>query len=165
MATATTTRKTQRDAATVLIIEDDLDTRDVMGRLLSAAGYSVRLAANGWEGLVALDDPPQLILLDIMLPGMDGYTFLKSLRAQRTYQSIPVIVVTGKDVAEVESRVRPHGVRHVIAKDDAVFPKLKAAIRTVLNRPPPPHARVNLPERGIAFRPYLAVYLKMLAWC
>ena len=150
-------------APSVLIIEDDLDTRDVLGRLLTAEGYSVRLAANGWEGLLALDNPPQLILLDIMLPGMDGYMFLNSLRGQRTYQGIPVIVVTAKDVAEVEPRVRPHGVAHVIAKNDSVFPKLKAAMRIVLNQPRP-HARVNLPEPGSLVRPYLDAYLKMLAW-
>ena len=148
--------------ASVLIIEDDLDTRDIMGRLLTAEGYAVRLASNGWEGLIALDPPPHVILLDIMLPGMDGYAFLKSLRGQRTYQSIPVIVVTAKDVAEVEPRVRPHGVEHVIAKNDRVFPKLKAVMKTTLTRPKP-HARVNLPG-GSAIRPFLDLYGKMLGW-
>jgi CheY-like chemotaxis protein len=153
----------QRDNPTILIIEDDLDTRDVMSRLLSAEGYNVRLAANGWEGLVALENPPQVVLLDIMLPGMDGYTFLRSLRAQRTYQQIPVIVVTGKDLAEVVPKVREHGVAHVIAKNDSVFPKLKAAIRTVVGKPRP-HARVNLTEHANVLRWHLGLYLKMLAW-
>jgi len=158
-----TREKNVAGLASVLIIEDDLDTRDIMGRLLTAEGYAVRLASNGWEGLIALDPPPHVILLDIMLPGMDGYTFLKSLRGQRAFQSIPVIVVTAKDVAEVEPRVRAHGVEHVIAKNDRVFPRLKAAMKTTLTRPKP-HARVNLPAERSAIRPFLDVFGKMLGW-
>lgn len=90
--------------------------------------YSTRIAANGWEALLAVETPPSLILLDIMLPGMDGFMFLNSLRGQRTHQAIPVVVLTAMDVAEVVSKVRPHGVEHVISKGDNVFPQLKTAI-------------------------------------
>ena len=152
-----------KPAPTILIVEDDIDTRDMLGRLLTAEGYGVRLASNGWEALLALDNPPHLILLDIMLPGMDGYAFLRSMRGQQTYQGIPVVVLTALDAGEVAAKVRPHGVEHVISKGDSVFPRLKATIRNVLGQPKP-HARVNLPEPGSMVRPYLDVYLKTLAW-
>lgn len=147
----------------ILVIEDNLDTRDMLARLLSAEGYCVRVAANGWEGLLAMDDPPSLILLDMMLPGMDGFMFLKSLRGQQNFQAVPVVVLTALDVAEVEPKVRQHGVEHVISKGDSVFPRLKTTIRGLLGRPQP-HARVELPEPGSMVRPYLDVYMKMLAW-
>ena len=153
----------KQDAATILIIEDELDVRDTLARLLTAEGYNVRLASNGWEGLLALDNPPHLVLLDIMLPGMDGYMFLKSMRGQRTYQAIPVVVLTALDVDDVTPKLRPYGVGHVIAKSDSVFPKLKAAIRTLVGKPRP-HARVSLSQPGSAIRPHLELYMKMLAW-
>ena len=147
----------------ILIIEDDIDTRDMLSRLLTAEGYSVRVAANGWEGLLAMESPPHLVLLDMMLPGMDGFMFLKSMRGQRTFQAIPVVVLTAMDADDVTSRVLQLGVEHVISKGDSVYPKLRTAIKVVLGRPRP-HARVSLPEPGSMIRPYLDVYLKMLAW-
>lgn len=156
--------KKRKDVATVLIVEDEADARDVLARVLTAEGYNVSVAANGWEGLLVVgENPPHLIVLDMMMPCMDGMMFLRSLRGQRTYQHLPVIVLTAMDAAEIAPKVRPLGVQHVIAKGDSVFPKLKAAMRTVLGRPRP-HARVVFPEPGSTVRPYLNLYMKVLAW-
>jgi CheY-like chemotaxis protein len=150
-----------RDQRTILIIEDDVDTRDLLARLLSAEGYGVRLAGNAWEALLMLESPPHLIVLDVMLPGMDGFAFLRSLRGQRTYQAIPVVVFTAMETEMVAARVRPYGVAHVVPKDDTMYPRLQSAIRKVLGQPRP-HARVELPEPGSIVRPYLDLYVKML---
>ena len=147
---------------TVLIVEDDRDTRDLVARLLTMQGYSIRLASNGWEGLLALDEPVDLILLDMMLPGMDGLTFLKSLRGQKSGQSIPVVMMTAMDPSDVLPKVRPFGVNEILPKDGNLTRQLKLVLTRHLpsNRP---QARVNLPERASFVRPYLDLYLRMLA--
>lgn len=147
---------------TVLIIEDDPDTRDLVGRLLTMHGYGVRTASNGWEGLLALEERVDLILLDMMLPGMDGLTFLRSLRGQKAGQMIPVVMMTAMDPSDVLPKVRPFGVNEVLPKDGNLMRQLKQVLARHLpmNRP---QARVNLPERGSLIRPYLDLYLRMLA--
>ena len=147
----------------ILIVEDDPDTRDLLGRVLSAAGYATRFAANGWEALLALETPADLVLLDVMLPGLDGVGFLKSLRGQAHGRLLPVVVVTAMEPAEVEPLVRPYGVEAILTKGGPLYGDLKAVLMRTLAKPRP-HARVNLPEPGSLVRPYLDVYLKMLAW-
>ncbi len=149
-------------SATILLIEDDLDTRDVMARFLSGEGYAVRVAANGWEGLLATESHVDLILLDIMLPGMDGVSFLKSLRAHKHGKLTPVIVFTAKEPQDILPQVKPFGVTDVIVKNSDLYGRLKTALKRSL-KAPKPHARVNLPTPGTLVRPYLDVYLRTLA--
>ncbi len=148
---------------TILLVEDDIDTRDMMSRLLTAEGYSVKVAANGWEALLVLEQSVDLIILDMMLPGMDGFVFLRSLRHMQHGTKVPVVVVTALDVAEVRKKAEEYGVREIISKGDNIIPKLKSIIPKYI-RKPRPHARVTLPQDGTVLRPYLDVYLKMLAW-
>lgn len=69
---------------TILLIEDDNDTRDLLSRMLSAEGYAVRVAANGWEGLTAMEAYADLIILDIMLPRRISEDARLVVRRQRT---------------------------------------------------------------------------------
>ncbi|MBI2893129.1 MAG: response regulator [Deltaproteobacteria bacterium] len=80
----------------VLIVEDDLDTREALGAALEAEGYDVALAAHGREGLESLATRPRpcLILLDLMMPVMDGVEFLGALESDPSLASIPVVVVS-----------------------------------------------------------------------
>lgn len=80
----------------VLIIEDDTDARSALSAVLNAAGYQVIAAANGREALEALDGPlqPSAIVLDLMMPEMDGWEFLARRRFYGESQDIPVAVVT-----------------------------------------------------------------------
>ena len=153
----------RKPAPTVLIVEDDADTRDVVGRLLSGAGYNVRVAANGWEGLLAIENHVDLVLLDIMLPGMDGVAFLHSLRRQKNCATIPVVVMTALDVADAAAKVHGLGVRHILPKGTLLYPRINDALKRLLGSPEHPY-HVRMPSTGGTVAPYLDVYFRMLAW-
>jgi CheY-like chemotaxis protein len=81
----------------VLVVDDDLDIREALTETLQDRGFAVRAAANGREALNlvrALVVPPAMILLDLMMPVMDGYEFLAARKAEPALESIPVAVIT-----------------------------------------------------------------------
>ena len=82
--------------AAVLVVEDEPDIRETYRDVLETEGYCVLCASNGKEALAALAEGPRpgLILLDLMMPEMNGYDLLKVLRADRALASIPVTVVS-----------------------------------------------------------------------
>src|ERR1041385_6706856 len=85
-----------KDSAPILIIDDDADIRDVMKIILEASGYHVSVAADGLEALEQLQNgaPPVMILLDLMMPRMDGEQFLKQICGSR-FAKIPVVIMSG----------------------------------------------------------------------
>jgi CheY-like chemotaxis protein len=94
---------------TVLVVEDDATTRDMLRRMLTKEGWAVSEAENGRVALAqVVESHPELILLDLMMPEMDGFAFLEALRHQDAWRSIPVIVVTAKDLTS-EDRQRLSG--------------------------------------------------------
>jgi urea transport system substrate-binding protein len=83
------------DAATVLVIDDDPDARDLMTRCLSKEGFRVRSSASGEGGLLlAKELLPDAIILDVMMPSMDGWAVLSALKADPDLADIPVIMIT-----------------------------------------------------------------------
>jgi CheY-like chemotaxis protein len=83
----------------LLVSDDDADTRVRMSARLAREGWRVATAENGKAGLAAVAaERPGLILLDLMMPEMDGFAFLRTLRAKPECGSIPVVVLTAKDV-------------------------------------------------------------------
>jgi CheY-like chemotaxis protein len=86
---------------TVFIVEDDVDTREMLGRFLELEGYHVESAANGKAALERLDAgaPACVILLDLMMPVMDGWEFRRAQVQHAALADIPVIVVSaaGRD--------------------------------------------------------------------
>ena len=96
-------RHAPRASEDVLIVEDDDATRELLRRLVATRGHRVREAADGQAALeIVAEAAPSLILLDLMLPKMDGFTFLKELRQNAEWEHIPVIVVTAKDLTPEE---------------------------------------------------------------
>jgi DNA-binding response OmpR family regulator len=80
----------------ILLIEDEPELSTMMKSRLEANHYEVITAGDGEEGLKKIEaGTPDLILLDVMLPGMDGYTFVKTLKTKQS-ETIPIIVVTAK---------------------------------------------------------------------
>ena len=87
------------DICPVLLVEDDIEAREIVARTLEKAGWTVSEAGNGQEALDIMSDlQPRLILLDLMMPVMDGFEFLALMRARPEWRHIPVIVITAKDL-------------------------------------------------------------------
>jgi signal transduction histidine kinase/DNA-binding response OmpR family regulator len=85
--------------AQVLVVDDDPKTRDMLRRTLQKAGWTVAEAANGSEAIAALERAkPALVLLDLMMPGMDGFEVLERLHDDETWREVPVIILTAKDL-------------------------------------------------------------------
>ena len=101
----------------VLLIEDDEPTREMMRALLTREGWNVVEASNGRVALECMETAcPDLILLDLMMPEMDGFEFAQRLRERPEWQAIPVIVLTAKDITETD-RLRLNGyVERVVQK-------------------------------------------------
>jgi len=103
----------------VLLVEDDVEARRIMAHALEKAGWNVSEASNGQEALDMMPDlQPRLILLDLMMPVMDGFGFLAEMRIRPEWQDIPVIVITAKDLSR-EDRSRLSGCVEEILKKNA----------------------------------------------
>ncbi|MCI0475883.1 MAG: response regulator [Anaerolineales bacterium] len=89
----------------ILLIDDDPLIRRIVTRALSATGYQVAEASSGTEGLaLAFKNPPDLILLDVMMPGMDGFQVCAALRQNSLTANVPVLMLTALD--QTDSKVR-----------------------------------------------------------
>src|SRR5262249_33610647 len=85
----------------ILLLEDDPDVLESMAQILRDAGYSVEACRNGRDALSALGErPADLIVLDLMMPVMDGWEFRAAQRADRAISHIPVVVITGDESAK-----------------------------------------------------------------
>ncbi len=105
------------DNFTVLVVDDDESMREIVERTLRGAGYPVATAANGNEGLRAIETiSPGLIVLDLMMPEMDGFEFLRRLKEDPRHCQLPVVVATAKELSENEQKVLQESATRVIQK-------------------------------------------------
>jgi len=112
----------------LLIVEDDLNTLGLLEKILRRSGCRLSTALNGREALQCLEESAvDLILLDLMMPEMDGLEFLRQLRKNQAWQAIPVIVLTAKEL-EPEERYQLHS--HIVP---AVFQKSTYEIGKLLH--------------------------------
>jgi CheY-like chemotaxis protein len=101
----------------VLLVEDDASTREWLRRMLVEEGWEVSEAENGRVGLERIQQArPDLVLLDLLMPEMDGFEFLAELRKKGLLQEVPVVVVTAADLTEEDRRRLNGGVEHVLQK-------------------------------------------------
>ena len=101
----------------VLIVEDDADARKLMRRLFEKEGWNVAEAENGSVALAAIESsPPSLVLLDLMMPVMDGFEFIEQLRKRSAGRDIPVVVHTAKDLTEQDRQRLRGSVDNVLQK-------------------------------------------------
>ena len=116
----------------ILLVEDDPDTRELVVRLLAEQGYDVATAASGDEALeLALTVDPALVLLDLMLPGIDGYSVLREFRAR---SEVPVVVLSGRPREQDRVRALELGADAYLTKPIGVE-ELLAAVAAALRRP------------------------------
>ena len=102
---------------TILVVEDTEDNRQILRDLLGAAGYTLVEAVDGAEGVAkAAEHKPDLILMDIQLPVMDGYEATRRIKADPALKSIPVIAVTSYALSGDEAKARDAGCDGYIAK-------------------------------------------------
>jgi signal transduction histidine kinase/DNA-binding response OmpR family regulator len=106
-----------RDGNAVLVVEDDDATREIMQSHLERDGWKVRTASNGVLALEAVAvEMPGLILLDLMMPEMDGFTFLEEFRKTPAARAVPVVVLTAKDLTAEDRARLNHSVEKVLQK-------------------------------------------------
>ena len=121
----------------VLVVDDGADVRDLLRRQLSGEGFEVREAVNGREGLDRVREKiPGVILLDLMMPELDGFGFLEQLRSHHAWQDIPVIVVTAKDLTDEDHQRLNHQVTLILEKGGFQTETLLAQIRSSLRGVP-----------------------------
>jgi CheY-like chemotaxis protein len=119
----------------VLVVDDQDDERIIQGAMLGHLGYGVREASSGPAGLqTALDAPPDLILLDIAMPQMDGLTVCRELRAHPSTRAIPILLFTASTVEEIREHADAVGASGVLTKP--VDPHLVASEVQRLIGPP-----------------------------
>jgi CheY-like chemotaxis protein len=120
----------------VLIVEDDADLREMMAQLLTLEGYHIDTAANGREALEYLNEAPRpdVILLDLMMPKLDGFGVIERLRANSELRNIPIIVISAKELTEDESKTLKESVAFVMKKQGFDGDLLKDEINSVMKK-------------------------------
>jgi CheY-like chemotaxis protein len=131
----------------VLVVEDDVDQCQSMKTSLAAMDYSVETAGNGRDGLQKMQaKTPDVIVLDLMMPEMDGFEFMAALQANSKLRDIPVLIVTAKDLTSEDRRRLNVGVSDVIEKNgqhrDMLVDQVHRLLVTALGN------RQDVPERA-----------------
>ena len=119
----------------VLVVEDEPSIRQMVRRVLEKEGWTVREAENGRAGLQAVaESKPAVILLDLMMPVMNGFDFIRELRKNQDWQEIPVVILTAKDLT-VEDRQQLKGnVERVLQKGDYNREQLLGEVRALVKQ-------------------------------
>ena len=124
----------------VLVIDDEEDYRIIARDVLQAEGNDVRLAADGEEGLGAVRDVrPDVVLVDWMMPKLDGEGFCRRLREDARFKTVPVLMLTVKQTAEEELEALHFGVDDFITKPfkpTELLARVRAALRRAGERRP-----------------------------
>ncbi|MCA9289461.1 MAG: response regulator, partial [Phycisphaerales bacterium] len=125
-----------RDQKRVLVVDDADDLVELLEYNLARAGFAVRTASNGREALARItQDPPDLIVLDLMMPGMSGSEVLRRLRADDKTAELPVIILTakGEETDQVvgltlgadDYVTKPYSIQVLMARIDAVLRRVE----------------------------------------
>lgn len=123
--------------AYLLIVDDDADGREALCQFLVKSGHEVGCLGNGRDALRSiLDRLPDLVILDLFMPEMDGGGLLEILRSYMRLQSLPVVVLTGLPDSPFVERVRHLMVNSILVKGKATFDDILEAVRQELHRVP-----------------------------
>jgi CheY-like chemotaxis protein len=118
---------------TILVVDDDPAICEVLGSSLSSDGWRVLTAGDGEAALAAVAaERPRAMVLDLMLPGVDGFDVLRSLRADPRTRDLPVIVVTARELSEPDRERLAGAAQRVVAKQALSIDELRAQVRDLL---------------------------------
>lgn len=125
------------DAQTCLVVDDSVTMRKVTSRLLERQGYRVLMARDGVEALAMLNESrPDVVLLDVEMPRMDGFELINRIRHQSGLEDLPIIMITSRTGAKHRERARELGISHYLGKPYAEQ-ELLLAIDTVTSTAAP----------------------------
>jgi len=126
-------------AIQVLVIDDEEDYRIIIQEVLRSAGMEVRLAVDGEQGLRMLKEKPSdVVLVDWMMPRMDGEQFCRAMRAEAALKDLPVLMLTVKQTADEELEALHFGVDDFVVKPfktAELLARVRAALRRTEKKP------------------------------
>jgi CheY-like chemotaxis protein len=131
----------------VLVVDDYADSREAMMLLLQRAGYEVSAAGDGRKALaLVLENLPDVVLLDLAMPEMDGVKLVQLLRSYHRLSAIPVVLLTGLTAGRLFEEAKALNVSSLLLKSLATTSQVIPAIRKALAEPLS-GARMHLPEK------------------
>ncbi|MBC8170346.1 MAG: response regulator [Anaerolineae bacterium] len=124
----------------VLVVEDDTVIREMVSRTLEREGWSTAQAENGLVALAKLKQQrPSLILLDLMMPEMDGFQFIQEMRQIEDWRMIPIIVITAKELTNEDRALLNGSVRQILQKGaynrDQLLAQVLALVKSTVSKP------------------------------
>lgn len=123
--------------SSILIVDDDADASKPIAFYLEKAGHEVSCTGNGKDALAhVLAGPPDAVLLDLLMPEMDGPSFLEVVRSYLRLQSLPVVIMTGLSESPMIDRAQHLKVNAVLIKGKATVEDIKQALEQAVVRAP-----------------------------
>jgi len=121
----------------ILLVDDNLDFALACKDLLKRDGLNVKIATRGEEAVKILEEStPSLILLDLVMPGMDGFNVVRALRSKERWRSIPVVVLTGRALTDDDHKLLDPYVADYLLKDSFTTAAISSAIKRILHVAP-----------------------------
>ena len=126
------------DNKEILVIDDDQNTRELLSRMLTDAGWKPKTAKDGREGLELIESNPALIVLDLEMPRMDGFEFLNAYMDQvKAENRAPILVYSGKDLSDVQRELLEKNVAGLVKKDEVSMDQLSSLVKEIYQRASP----------------------------
>ncbi len=123
--------------ANILIVDDEVDASEALAKFLEKQGHKVRCAADGKNALLAvLSEPTDLAILDLLMPEMDGPSFLEVIRSYLRLQTLPVVVLTAVADGPLLDRVRNAKVNSILVKSQATYFEILDAVNSATHHIP-----------------------------
>lgn len=123
--------------AKILIVDDAVDASEALARFLEKQGHTIHCVPDGKSALQAvISDSTDLVILDLLMPEMDGATFLEIIRSYLRLQALPIVVLTAAADGALLDRTRSAGVNCVLTKAQATHNQILSAVNSAIHHLP-----------------------------